>query len=84
MIPRYSTSEMTKIWSTNNKYRIWLRIEILACEIQEKLGNIPINTTKEIKKRAIKKNTTQSSKIFLNKIFFIEICYFYSYIPSIS
>ena len=52
MIPRYSTSEMTKIWSTNNKYRIWLRIEILACEIQEKLGNIPINTTKVIKKRA--------------------------------
>ena len=52
MIPRYSTSEMSKIWSTENKFRIWLKIEILVCEIQEKLGYIPKNTTKNIKKRA--------------------------------
>ena len=52
MIPRYSTPEMSKIWSTKNKFNIWLKIEILACEIQEKLGNIPLNTTKRIKQRA--------------------------------
>ena len=52
MIPRYSTSEMSKIWSTENKFKIWLKIEVLVCEIQEKLGYIPKNTTKNIKKRA--------------------------------
>ena len=41
MIPRYSTKKMSKIWSINNKYQLWLKIELLACEIQEKLGNIP-------------------------------------------
>ena len=41
MIPRYSTSEMSEIWSDKNKYRLWLKIELYACEIQEKLGIIP-------------------------------------------
>ena len=35
MIPRYSTPQMEKIWSTRNKYNIWLKIEILACEALE-------------------------------------------------
>ena len=52
MIPRYSNNEMEEIWSTENKYKIWLNIEILACEIQEKLGNIPKNTTKKIISKA--------------------------------
>ena len=41
MIPRYSTTEMSKIWSAKNKYKLWLKIELYACEIQEKLGVIP-------------------------------------------
>ena len=52
MIPRYSTKKMSKIWSINNKYQLWLKIELLACEIQEKLGNIPKNKTTKIKKLA--------------------------------
>ena len=38
MIPRYSTPNMEKIWSTKNKYLIWLEVEILACEAMEKIG----------------------------------------------
>ncbi len=38
MIPRYSRSEMTKIWSQENKYNIWFDIEIYALEALEKLG----------------------------------------------
>ena len=41
MIPRYSTKKMTELWSTKNKYHLWLKIEVLACEIQEKIGVIP-------------------------------------------
>ena len=37
MIPRYSTAIMETIWETETKYKIWLEIEILACEAMEKL-----------------------------------------------
>ena len=49
MIPRYSTKEMSEIWSMKNKYRLWLKIEILVCEIHEKLGVIPKNKSAVIK-----------------------------------
>ena len=52
MIPRYSTKEMSEIWSMKNKYRLWLKIEILVCEIHEKLGVIPKNKSAVIKKLA--------------------------------
>ena len=52
MIPRYSTKEMSEIWSTKNKYKLWLKIELLACEIHEKLGIIPKNKSEAIKKLA--------------------------------
>ena len=35
-----------------NKYRLWLKIEILVCEIYEKLGVIPKNKSAVIKKLA--------------------------------
>ncbi len=62
MIPRYSNPEMETIWSTDFKYKTWLHIEILACEAQEKLGRIPVNTTKNIKKLA-KFNTSRILEI---------------------
>ncbi len=52
MIPRYSTSDMENIWSTENKYKIWLDIEILACEAMEKLGKIPKGTTSAIREKS--------------------------------
>ncbi len=52
MIPRYSTNEMSDIWSTKNKYKLWLKIELYACEMQEKLGVIPKNKSIAIRKLA--------------------------------
>ena len=46
MIPRYSTSDMEYIWSTKNKYKIWLEIETLACEAMESI----IKSLKELLK----------------------------------
>ncbi|OEY86681.1 adenylosuccinate lyase [Wolbachia pipientis] len=34
MIPRYSRTEMSCIWTEENKFRIWLKIERLVCEAQ--------------------------------------------------
>lgn len=52
MIGRYSLPKMKSIWEDENKYRKWLEIEILACEAQAKLGNIPAEAVVEIKGKA--------------------------------
>ena len=41
MIKRYSRKELTDIWSEENKYKIWLDVEVAAAEAMEKLGQIP-------------------------------------------
>src|SRR5271170_5301009 len=51
MIPRYSRSEMTRIWAPENYFRIQLDIETYACEAQEKLGVIPKGVAKAARER---------------------------------
>ena len=41
MIPRYTRPEMAAIWEPENRFRIWLDIEIAACEAWNQLGRIP-------------------------------------------
>lgn len=41
MIPRYSRPEMSRIWTDENKFSIWLKVEVLACEALNRLGLIP-------------------------------------------
>ena len=41
MIERYSRPEMARIWEAENRFRIWLEIETLACEALAELGVIP-------------------------------------------
>jgi adenylosuccinate lyase len=48
MIPRYSRSEMTDIWSPASKFRIWFEIEAHACDALADLGVIPQQAAKTI------------------------------------
>ncbi len=52
MIKRYSRKELTDIWSEENKYKIWLQVEIAAAEAMEKLGQIPKGVSSIVKKKA--------------------------------
>ena len=52
MIERYSRPEMTAVWSQENKYRQWLKVELLACEAWAKLGLVPMSALSNIKKKA--------------------------------
>ena len=52
MIKRYSRKELTDIWSEENKYKIWLQVEIAAAEAMEKLGQIPSGVSSIVKKKA--------------------------------
>jgi adenylosuccinate lyase len=51
MIPRYSRPEMTRIWSPENRYRIWFEIEAYACEAQASLGVIPESAARAVRER---------------------------------
>lgn len=43
---------MGDIWTDENKYRIWLMVEILACEAMAKIGRIPEAAVLNIKSKA--------------------------------
>ena len=49
MIERYTRPAMGKIWEDENKFRIWLEIETLACEAQTELGIVPKEAVKVIR-----------------------------------
>ena len=51
MISRYSRKELTQIWSEENKYKIWLDVEITAAQAMEKLGHIPKGVAATVKKK---------------------------------
>ena len=63
MIDRYSRIELKKIWSEQNKYQIWLDIEIATAQAMEKLKIIPKGVAAKVKKK---------TKINVNRIHKIE------------
>jgi adenylosuccinate lyase len=52
MIKRYSPAEISAVWSEENKFRIWLDVEIAAMEAQAKLGRVPADAVAEVKAKA--------------------------------
>ena len=54
MIPRYSRAEMTAIWEPENRFRIWLEIELYALEKQAELGIAPKSAVSALKRAAKK------------------------------
>ena len=50
-IERYSRPRMSEIWAPENKFRIWLEIETLACEAQAQLGRIPEEAARAVRER---------------------------------
>ncbi len=52
MLERYSRPRMKEIWTEENKYRTWLKVEILAAEAWAELGVIPKEAAKDIREKA--------------------------------
>ena len=50
MIERYSRPQMKKIWSDENKFDQWLKVEIAVCEAWAELGEIPQEDIVKIRK----------------------------------
>ena len=51
MISRYSRKELVKIWSEENKYKIWLDIEVAAAQAMEKYRIIPKGVSSIVRKK---------------------------------
>jgi adenylosuccinate lyase len=52
MIERYTRKEMGDIWTDENRYRTWLKVEIQVCEAMAKTGRIPWESFQTIKEKA--------------------------------
>ncbi len=52
MIERYSNPEMGRIWTEENKFQKWLKIEVLVCEAWAEQGVIPADAVKVIQEKA--------------------------------
>lgn len=52
MIERYSRKEISDIWSEENKFKIWLDIELLAIEARVHFKEIPKSVYNQIKQKA--------------------------------
>jgi adenylosuccinate lyase len=52
MVERYTLPEMGQIWSEENKYKIWLEIEILAAEAQIETGLLDQSIIDDIRSKA--------------------------------
>jgi len=77
MIVRYSRKELVTIWEDQNKYTLWLKIELAAAEAMEKLNIIPKGVTKKVRAKAkinvkrileIEKNVKHDVIAFLTSI----------------
>ncbi len=52
MIDRYSTAEMTTLWSEAHRYRVWLTVELAATRAWETLGDVPAGTADALQQKA--------------------------------
>ncbi|MDE6661669.1 MAG: adenylosuccinate lyase, partial [Anaeroplasmataceae bacterium] len=63
MIERYSREVMRRIWTDENKFKAFLKVEILACRAWSEIGHIPSEDVDKIEANA---------SFDLNRIYEIE------------
>jgi adenylosuccinate lyase len=52
MIERYTLPEMAGLWSEENKFATWLKVELAVCAVRAERGDIPRDAMANIKKKA--------------------------------
>ncbi len=74
MIERYSRKEIKEIWQDQNRYKIWLDIEIAAAQAMEKFKIIPRGVAQKVKSKSkidVKKITKIEGKVRHDVIAFL-------------
>ena len=52
MIERYTRKEMGRLWTLENKFRVWLEVEVAVCEAWNRLGVVPDEEMQTIRDKA--------------------------------
>lgn len=52
MIPRYTRPEMGRIWSEDNRFRNWLKVELAATETLAEAGMVPRDAARILRQKA--------------------------------
>ena len=47
MLERYTRPEMGKVWTDENRYKAWLKVEIAATNAWAELGEVPAEDAKK-------------------------------------
>ena len=50
--PRYSRPEMTAIWAPENRFKLWLEVEITVLEAMAERGLAPSEAAKAVREKA--------------------------------
>jgi adenylosuccinate lyase len=53
VIPRYTPADFAELWSQARRYKVWLGVELAACDAMEKAGVIPRGTAAAIRAKSI-------------------------------
>ncbi|HEX4037710.1 MAG TPA: adenylosuccinate lyase [Acidobacteriaceae bacterium] len=51
MIPRYTRAAMGRVWSDENKFRMWLEVETVSSEVLAEEGLVPVEAARAIRER---------------------------------
>ena len=62
MIDRYSRAEMKRVWSDENKYGMWLDVELAVCEAWTEAGVVPLEDMERL--RGARYNHQRMMEIF--------------------
>ncbi len=54
MIPRYTPADFAELWSSAQRFAVWLEVELSACEAMDEAGLVPRGTAAAIRAKQIK------------------------------
>jgi adenylosuccinate lyase len=63
MIPRYTPQELGQLWSDENRYAVWLEVELAACEAMEEAKLVPTGTAAKIRAAELQPDPAEIDRI---------------------
>ena len=63
MIPRYTPPEFAALWSADHRYRIWLEVELAACEAMEEAALVPAGTASALRAKNVQLDASRIEEI---------------------
>jgi adenylosuccinate lyase len=63
MIPRYTPSDFSALWSPLRRFEVWLDVELAGCEAMEDAGLVPRGTAAKIRGKKIVLDPTRIDEI---------------------